>query len=127
MSDHEYLEAVFAEQALKEGSPELRQLRQHRKEVEELLRKRFGSTPSIRYGGSKAKRTMNRESYDLDITCYFPRDDDSAAIRSLRSTIASRPCFGSSTGRSARDQRSVCGLATTTALTSISMWCRDDS
>jgi hypothetical protein len=78
MSEQEYLEAVLGDQALEEGSSELGALRQHRQDVEELLRKHFGWTPSIRYGGSKAKGTMNRESYDLDVTCYFPRDGDSA-------------------------------------------------
>lgn len=78
MSDLEYLEAVLADQALEEDGPQLQGLRQHRSEVEALLRERFGPVPSIRYGGSKAKGTMNRESYDLDITCYFPQDDDSA-------------------------------------------------
>lgn len=77
MSDQEALQAVLAEQALEEKSPELQQLRQHREDVETLLRKQFGSAPHIRYGGSKAKGTMNRELYDLDVTCYFPRDDGS--------------------------------------------------
>lgn len=92
MSDQEYLDAVLADQALEEGDVELEELRQHRKDVEELLRKRFGSLPSIRYGGSKAKGTMNRESYDLDVTCYFPRDDDSAGntLSEIYDTVEAR-------------------------------------
>ena len=33
-----------------------------------------GSPPALRYAGSKAKCTMIRESYDLDIACCFGRD-----------------------------------------------------
>lgn len=78
MTDQEYLEAVLQDQNLEEDSPELKELRRHRTEVEDMLRAKCGFVPSIRYGGSKAKGTMNRESYDLDLTCYFPRDDVSA-------------------------------------------------
>jgi hypothetical protein len=77
MTDQEYLEAVLREQELAEDSQELTELRRHRSAVEDLLRAEFGYVPSIRYGGSKAKGTMNRESYDLDMTCYFPSDDES--------------------------------------------------
>jgi hypothetical protein len=78
MSDQAYLEAVLKNQKLEEGCDELKELRTHRDDVEALLCQRFGNVPNIRYGGSMAKGTMNRESYDLDITCYFPRDDTSA-------------------------------------------------
>ena len=47
--------------------------------MEKLLRDRFADClPTIRYGGSKAKGTMIKESYDLDLICYFLRDDTSA-------------------------------------------------
>ena len=36
------------------------------------------SSPTIRYGGSKAKGTMIKEAYDLDMTCYFGHDDTRA-------------------------------------------------
>jgi hypothetical protein len=78
MDDAEYFEAVLDEQKLQEGSGELQALRRHRENVEDLLRRKFGSRPTIRYGGSKAKGTMNRDSYDLDLTCYFREDDTSA-------------------------------------------------
>ncbi len=78
MSDDSYLKKVLEAQTLKEDGDELTALRKHRGEVEKLLRKKYGSTPTIRYGGSMAKGTMIRESYDLDVTCYFPRDDTSA-------------------------------------------------
>jgi len=76
MSDQEYLEAILADQTLEEGGEELKALRAHRKDVEDLLRAKFGlGGPSIRYGGSYKKGTMNRDSYDLDMTCYFGRED----------------------------------------------------
>ncbi|MHB1011688.1 MAG: nucleotidyltransferase domain-containing protein [Desulfobacteria bacterium] len=79
MTNDEYLQAVLASQTLDEEGPELKELRSRRKEVEQVLRDHFQeSKPTIRYGGSKAKGTMIRESFDLDIICYFPRDDDEA-------------------------------------------------
>jgi tRNA nucleotidyltransferase (CCA-adding enzyme) len=41
-----------------------------------LLRDEFGSTPTIKYGGSKAKGTMIQESYDLDVVCYHESVSD---------------------------------------------------
>ena len=79
MSDQAYLEAILRDQTLANDSPEMQLLRNHREEVEAHLRSEFaGANPTIRYGGSKAKGTMIRESYDLDIPCYFPRDDADA-------------------------------------------------
>jgi hypothetical protein len=79
MDKNEYLKQVLESQTLADDSPELKELRGHREAVETLLRERFSeSSPTIRYGGSRAKGTMNRESYDLDLICYFPHDDTSA-------------------------------------------------
>lgn len=78
MTPSEYLSKILDEQTLAEDGAELQQLRDRREEVETLLRADFGSSPTIRYGGSKAKGTMVKEAYDLDIICYFPRDDDDA-------------------------------------------------
>src|SRR5262245_26426721 len=78
MNDNEYLKQVLASQNLGEDSEELKTLQKHREKVEKLLRKAFGSKPTIQYGGSKAKGTMNKESYDLDLICYFSRNDTSA-------------------------------------------------
>lgn len=78
MTPSEYLSKILEEQTLAEDSLELAQLRERREEVEKLLRAEFGSSPSIRYGGSKAKGTMIKEAYDLDVICYFPRDDADA-------------------------------------------------
>jgi len=74
MNDNDYLKKVLKSQTLAEDSEELKALRKHRDAVEKLLRKSFGFAPTIRYGGSMAKGTMNKVSYDLDIICYFPHD-----------------------------------------------------
>lgn len=78
MEPDKYLQAVLAKQSLPDGCPEIRQLIEERGKVEQLLRKEYGDGPVIRYGGSKAKGTMIRESYDLDLTCYFEEEDESA-------------------------------------------------
>lgn len=79
MDGNEYLQKILEDQTLKEDGPELKALRDERASVEELLREEFkDSNPTIRYGGSKAKRTMIKESYDLDIPCYFENEDDDA-------------------------------------------------
>lgn len=79
MTDKEYLEGVLASQDLGDDSPELEELQAHRKDVEKILRDKFSaSSPTIRYGGSKAKGTLIREFYDLDLICYFPHDDTGA-------------------------------------------------
>jgi hypothetical protein len=79
MTDKEYLEAVLKNQDLKDDSPELKDLQKERANVEKLLRGAFPDcSPTIRYGGSKAKNTLIKENYDLDIASYFPHDDTSA-------------------------------------------------
>ena len=79
MKPDEYLEKILKEQGLSDSSTELAELRKHRKDVEEVIKKHFsGSNPTIRYGGSKAKGTMIREAYDLDVICYFPHDEEEA-------------------------------------------------
>jgi tRNA nucleotidyltransferase (CCA-adding enzyme) len=79
MDAQKYLELILKNQNLEDDSQELKDLQKHRQDVEEILRKGFAkASPTIRYGGSKAKDTMNRESYDLDIVFYLPHDDTSA-------------------------------------------------
>ena len=79
MTDNEYLQAILKSQDLADDSAELKALTARRKDVEALLRSAFpDSSPTIRYGGSKAKGTLIKESYDLDIVCYFPHDDTTA-------------------------------------------------
>lgn len=79
MTTEEYLKEVLSHQTLKEDSQELKDLRKHRDDVEKVLRDAFAdSSPTIRYGGSKAKGSLIRESYDLDVICYFKHDDTAA-------------------------------------------------
>jgi hypothetical protein len=79
MSDKKYLEDILASQTLDPDGQEMKDLRAHRADVEKILRKKFEKcSPTIRYGGSKAKGTMIREAYDLDMTCYFGREDNGA-------------------------------------------------
>jgi Nucleotidyltransferase domain len=78
MNTDDYLQAVLAEQNLKEDSTELKGLQSERANVENLIRNKFGSVPTIRYGGSRAKGTLIKESYDLDVVCYFPCDSNLA-------------------------------------------------
>lgn len=75
MTNDQYLAAVLKDQDLGDDSTELSELRNRRDEIEGRIRDAFGDSPSIRYGGSQAKGTLNKDTYDLDLTCYFPRDD----------------------------------------------------
>ena len=79
MNNNGYLQEVLHEQTLAPESDELKNLQEQRAEVEQLLRDYFDDcSPSIRYGGSKAKGTMIKAAYDLDVICYFPHDDTAA-------------------------------------------------
>jgi len=79
MTDNEYLKNVLQSQELKDKSTERKELQKIRGEVEDLLRKAFKDAhPTIRLGGSYVKETLIRESYDLDVICYFPHDETSA-------------------------------------------------
>jgi hypothetical protein len=76
MTPSEYLEAVLKGQDLTVGGAELTALQSARADVEKALRSAFpGTTPTIRYGASKAKGTMILDDYDLDIICYFEADE----------------------------------------------------
>lgn len=72
MNSNSYLNQLLEEQLLTED--ELKELTNHRDEVEKCLRDDFGEEPIIKYAGSRVKGTMIKESYDLDIVCYFPSD-----------------------------------------------------
>src|SRR4051812_24806853 len=79
MTPNEYLESVLISQQLSDDSSEMKELRAERMKVESIINDRFaGCSPTIRYGGSKAKGTMIREAYDLDVICYFPNDETRA-------------------------------------------------
>lgn len=79
MTADEYLNDILASQALGDDSDEVKALQKHRADVEKLIRDHFKDTAlTIRYAGSKAKGTMNKESYDLDIISYVSSGDDTA-------------------------------------------------
>lgn len=78
MNTEQYLQKILEGQALADDCPELEELRQHRDDVQTLLRSAFGTTPTFRYGGSKAKGTLIREYYDLDLAFYCPHNDTCA-------------------------------------------------
>ncbi len=77
MKPDDYLKKILDGQDLPDDSDELAELEKHRKDVEKLIRREFpDSSITIRYAGSKAKGTLIRESYDLDIASFFAHGDD---------------------------------------------------
>lgn len=81
MSNSTYLKKILAEQSFSETDQELKDLRKRRQDIEKILRENFSEAkPSIRWAGSMAKGTMIRESYDGDMTCYFPHEEDDAGM-----------------------------------------------
>ena len=79
MDTKEYLKAVLESETLKEETPEFKALLAEEKKVRGLLERHFADTkPAVKTGGSRAKGTMIKSNYDLDITCYFDRADDDA-------------------------------------------------
>ena len=79
MSNDEYLREVLRAQLVKPESDEMKALISARTDIEKLLRTAFSDcSPTIQYGGSKAKGTMLLEEHDLDVICYFPHTDTAA-------------------------------------------------
>jgi len=79
MDAEKYLKKILEGQSLPDQSDDMKALREERKAVEGALRDAFpDSSPTVRYGGSIAKGTLVRESYDLDIINYFPHDEVAA-------------------------------------------------
>lgn len=78
MTNEKFLNEILKSQTLASDGDELKLLRQRRADVENLLRSKYASSPSVQYGGSKAKGTMIKDSYDLDVICYFDNDDTTA-------------------------------------------------
>ncbi len=76
MTPTEYLKRILEEQTLQNDDQELKDLRSRRREIQNTLLSEFSkSSPSIRWAGSMAKKTMIREAYDGDMTCYFDHDE----------------------------------------------------
>ncbi|GFO82756.1 MAG: hypothetical protein A49_23830 [Methyloceanibacter sp.] len=79
MKPNDYVKKILARQTFDDDARELKELQRRGKELEKLLRNHFSeSSPKIRWGGSMAKRTMIRDSYDGDMICYFPHGDTTA-------------------------------------------------
>lgn len=98
MDANDYLNCVLSAQNLGEDSTELKELQTRRAEVEKLLCASYGSQPIIRYSGSKAKGTLIKEYYDLDIVCYLPSDSNVAGetlaeiYENVRNCLAKEYC-----------------------------------
>jgi len=76
MQASEYLQEVLDIQSISKDDSEYKELQNQREAIEKILRNSFKEADlTIRYGGSVAKGTMIRESYDLDIICYFAHED----------------------------------------------------
>lgn len=88
MSAHDYLVSRLS--AAEPSEAQLNTLRSVRDAIESALRRDFGSMPRFYYGGSFAKGTMNRASFDLDLVLYFPsdhRNSVSAIYESVRQSL----------------------------------------
>lgn len=85
MTPEQYLKNLLTSQDL---LPEQeRALETHKTEVTNFLRAEFGIAPVIKYAGSQAKGTVIRDSYDLDIVCYFP-STDTRTLKEIRDDVS---------------------------------------
>lgn len=76
MSNDNYLEDLLASQRLDETSEEWKALDAEAVKIEGILRAAYPhSVLMSTHGGSRAKRTMIREDYDLDEVNYFQNED----------------------------------------------------
>lgn len=83
---NKYLEELLGSQDL--TSDQESTLREHKKEVTDFLNSEFGDdAPKIKYAGSRQKGTMIRDSYDLDIVCYFP-NTDTRTLKEIRDDVS---------------------------------------
>ncbi|MBT9559390.1 MAG: hypothetical protein IV100_25400 [Myxococcales bacterium] len=81
MTDHEYLSALLDSHALADDGPEVKAMRLERTAIETVLRAAYpGADLTVLYGGSYKKKTMVRDSYDLDILAYFAADESAAGL-----------------------------------------------
>jgi hypothetical protein len=79
MTTKQYLDKVLEEHSLNNDSSEMEDIRKEREKVEKILCEYFkDSKVNIKYGGSKSKNTMIKESYDLDIISFFNSDETKA-------------------------------------------------
>lgn len=79
MTSADYLRKMLIKQTLAAQGDEVADLTKHAKDVEAIINREFpGADMGISVAGSFAKGTMIRESFDLDLTCYFANSDSSA-------------------------------------------------
>ena len=79
MTSRNYLEELLASQRLDEHSDEWKALDEEAERIEAILRAAYPwSALTFTHAGSRAKRTIIREDYDLDEVAYF-RNEDKAA------------------------------------------------
>jgi len=78
METEEYLKNTLKKEGLNEKSDEMDAMQAEKINVEKAISAAFDGSPVIKYAGSCKKGTMVKSSYDLDITCYFKREDNSA-------------------------------------------------
>jgi len=76
MNPKTYLEKILNQQSLASDGPEIKALNEEKTRVESLILNEFkDSNPTIKIAGSIAKGTPIKDSYDLDICVYFPKED----------------------------------------------------
>ncbi|HID99100.1 MAG TPA: hypothetical protein EYP59_02270 [Thiotrichaceae bacterium] len=73
MTGHQYLCGVLEEERL--TNMDFSQLRNTRDRIERDLKPIRQYEPRIYYGGSYGKKTIIKDSFDLDIVIYFPHTD----------------------------------------------------
>ena len=79
MSDNQYLEDLLASQKLDDSSDEWKELDDEAEAIEEIIRDAYpNSIIMFTHGGSRAKRTIICEDYDLDEVLYFQNGDAAA-------------------------------------------------
>lgn len=78
MEVEKYLKQILQNETLSKDSSEAKAMQNEKIKVEKIISDAFDGSPIIRYAGSYKKETMIKESYDLDIVCYFKNDDNSA-------------------------------------------------
>ncbi|HSV94737.1 MAG TPA: hypothetical protein VLH94_02025 [Spirochaetia bacterium] len=79
MEQEEYFQKILKLHKVDNDGEEMKEIQSTKEEVEAIILGNFeDSSPTIRYGGSKAKNTMIIDSYDLDMVCYFNHNDNSA-------------------------------------------------
>ena len=76
MTSQGYLEELLASQRLDERSDEWKALDQEAERIEAILQAAYPwSALTFTHAGSRAKRTMIRDDYDLDEVAYFRNND----------------------------------------------------